>query len=162
MKDDTFLILESLDNKKIEIKTSAAKKSNLLKGLMNDFEPQKETIKLPEIKSDVLKKIVEYLDYYKDKTPKDIPKPLPSNDLKEFLTEWDYNFINNIDNDEVFDLIVASNYMDIPSLLDLCCSKIASLVKGKKVNDIRKMFEIECDLTEEEIEIYEQFQIGFF
>ena len=73
--------------------------------------------------------------------------------------EWDVNFINGIDLDSVFDLINAANYMDISSLLDLSCAKIASLMKGKSAAEIRAMFNIECDLTEDELKEYEEYQI---
>ena len=61
--------------------------------------------------------------------------------------------------DSVFDLINAANYMDISSLLDLACAKIASLMKGKTAEEIRAMFNIECDLSEEELKEYEEYQI---
>ena len=49
--------------------------------------------------------------------------------------------------------------MDISSLLDLSCAKIASLMKGKTAQEIRTMFNIECDLTDEELKEYEEYQI---
>ena len=74
--DSTNLVLLSSDNQKIEIDSESAQKSNLLKGSIGDFNTQQEPIQLPDIKYDILKKIVEYLTHYKDKTPKDIPKCL--------------------------------------------------------------------------------------
>ena len=152
------LTLTSSDNQKIQIDSKSAERSHLLKGLIADYN-QKDDIPLPDIKYDILKKVVEYLTYYKDKTPKDIPKPMPSSNLNEVIDEWDVNFINGIELDNVFDLINAANYMDIPSLLDLSCAKIASLMKGKTAQEIRTMFNIECDLTEEELKEYEEYQI---
>ena len=158
--ESTNLVLVSSDNQKIELDTESAQKSHLLKGLMTDFNSQQqEPIQLPDIKYDILKKVVEYLTYYKDKTPKDIPKPMPSANLSEVIDEWDVNFINSIELDNVFDLINAANYMDISSLLDLSCAKIASLMKGKTAQEIRTMFNIECDLTDEELKEYEEYQI---
>ena len=157
--DSANLVLVSSDNQKIEIDSESAQKSHLLKGLLSDYSNQQEPIHLPDIKFDILKKVVEYLTYYKDKTPKDIPKPMPSANLSEVIDEWDVNFINSIELDNVFDLINAANYMDIPSLLDLSCAKIASLMKGKTIQEIKTMFNIECDLTEEELKEYEEYQI---
>ena len=157
--DSKNLILESSDNQKIEIDSESAKKSHLLEIYIDISSNLQEPIKLPDIKFDILKKIVEYLTHYKDKTPKDIPKPMPSSNLNEVIDEWDVNFINSIELDNIFDLINAANYMDIPSLLDLSCAKIASLMKGKTAQEIRTMFNIECDLTEEELKEYEEYQI---
>ena len=152
------LTLTSADNQKIQIDSKSAERSHLLKGLIADYN-QKEDIPLPDIKYDILKKVVEYLAHYKDKEPQQIPKPLPSQDLKEVTDEWDVNFINGMELDSVFDLINAANYMDISSLLDLSCAKIASLMKGKSAAEIRAMFNIECDLTEDELKEYEEYQI---
>ena len=63
---------------------------------------------------------LDFLTYYKNKNPKDIPKPIPSANLKEVMMNW-------------------------------ICAKIASLMKGKTAQEIRTMFNIECDLTEEEL-----------
>ena len=43
---------------------------------------------------------------------------MPFSDLSKVLDEWDVNFINSIELDNIFDLINAADYMDIPSLLD--------------------------------------------
>ena len=157
--ETTKLVLVSSDNQKIEIDSESAQKSHLLKGLMTDFNSSQEPIPIQDIKADILNKVVEYLTYYKGKNPKDIPKPMPSANLSEIIDEWDVKFINGIELDSVFDLINAANYMDIPSLLDLSCAKIASLLKGKTAQEIRTMFNIECDLTEEELKEYEEYQI---
>ena len=157
--ETTKLVLVSSDNQKIEIDSESAQKSHLLKGLMTDFNSSQEPIPIPDIKADILNNVVEYLTYYKGKNPKDIPKPMPSANLSEIIDEWDVKFINGIELDSVFDLINAANYMDIPSLLDLSCAKIASLLKGKTAQEIRTMFNIECDLTEEELKEYEEYQI---
>ena len=84
---------------------------------------------------------------------------MPTTNLSELVDEWDVNFINSIDLDNVFDMIKAANYLDITSLLDLSCAKLASLMKGKNAQDIRNMFNIECDLTDEELKEYEEYQI---
>ena len=152
------LVLTSADNQKIQIDFKSAERSHLLRGLLADYEDNKE-IPLPDVKYNILKKVVEYLTYYKDKEPAQIPKPLPSANLNEFTNEWDVNFINSIELDGIFDLINAANYMDINSLLDLACAKIASLMKGKSAQEIRAMFNIECDLSEDELKEYEEYQI---
>lgn len=152
------LNLQSSDGQKIQIDSKSAERSALLKGLLVDYD-QKEDIPLPDIKFDILKKIVEYLVHYKDTNPKEIPKPLPNANLLEVTDQWDVDYINAMELDSVFDLINAVNYMDIPPLLDLSCAKIASLMKGKTAEEIRAMFGIENDLTEQELQEYDEYQI---
>ena len=150
--------LTSSDGIKVNIDDQSAKRSNLLKGLIQDYDESSD-IAMPDINGAVLKKVVEYLVHYKDTEPTEIPKPLPSANLLEVTDEWDVNYINSIDLDTTFDMIQAANYMDIKPLLDLSCAKVASLMKGRSAEELRTMFNIENDLTAEEQKEYEEFQI---
>ena len=56
----------------------------------------------------------------------------------------------DIEQELLFELILAANYMDIKSLLDLTCAKVASMIKGKSPEEIRQTFNIVNDFTPEE------------
>ena len=43
----------------------------------------------------------------------------------------------------LFELILAANYLDIKSLLDLTCAKVASMIKGKNTEEIRSSAQAE-------------------
>lgn len=64
------------------------------------------------------------------------PKPVSEEKKEEKRTddicEWDLNFMN-VDQPTLFDLILAANYLDIKSLLDLGCKTIANMIKGIKI-----------------------------
>ena len=45
---------------------------------------------------------------------------------------------------------MAANYLDIKSLLELACARVASMIKNKSVQEIRTFFNIENDFTPEE------------
>ena len=152
------LTLVSSDKQNIEIDVESAKKSDFLSGLIPSSPDQKKPIEL-DFKSEILKKVVEYLNYYKDKQPKEISKPLPTSNLKELIDEWDYNFINSIELENIFDIINAGNYMGIAPLLDLCHAKLSSVLKEKTLQELRVMFNMECDLSEEEIKLLDEYTI---
>ncbi|KAJ3124866.1 hypothetical protein HK100_011080 [Physocladia obscura] len=67
------------------------------------------------------------------------------------IDEWDSAFIK-VDNDLLFEIILAANYLDIKALLDLGCKTVANMIKGKSAEQIRDMFNIENDFTPEEEE----------
>ena len=50
--------------------------------------------------------------------------------MMEVVPEFDAKFIDIENLEEIFETILASNYLDIKPLLDLSCAKIASLIKG--------------------------------
>lgn len=72
------------------------------------------------------------------------------------VDQWHSDYIN-LEQEELFELIMASNYLDIKPLLELACAKVASMIKNKSVQEIRKFFNIENDFTpEEEQQIMEE------
>ena len=156
------ITLISADNHKIKLDLKSAQKSSMLKQKLLDTVGRKNKtnleIQLKDIKYDILKLIVEYLNYYKNKTPKEIPKPVPSESLNAFLDDWDYEFINKIDLDNIFDLMNAASNLGIQGLLDLASTKVASILKNKGIEDISNMFNGGCDLSQKELNEYAQLE----
>ena len=70
--------------------------------------------------------------------------------MKNGASEWDVNFIEFKNLDDLVDLIVAANFLDIQGLLALGCAKVATIIKGKSVEEIREVFGIVNDFTPEE------------
>ena len=70
------------------------------------------------VKGADMKKVVEYLEHYKDEEQKLIGRPLPSSNFKECVDEWDYNFID-LELSIIFDISLAANYLDMQPLLEL-------------------------------------------
>ena len=153
------IYLISIDNHKIEIDAKAAMKSSVLKEELSKSNKKNIEYKLKEVKYEILKKIVEYLNYYKNKTPREIPKPTPSENMSSFLEEWDFNFITNVDLDTTFDLMNGATELGIQSLLDLASTKIAWIFKNKDVEELRGMFSTGCDLTPKELKEYQELQL---
>ena len=77
-------------------------------------------------------------------------QPLKDSDLTKLVQSFYATFILNLDHDSVFHLTLAANYLDIRPLLDLCCAKIASLIKGKTPEEIRVNLNIVNDFSPEE------------
>ena len=65
------------------------------------------------------------------------------------LTDYEKAFFA-VPVEELEELVMAANYLDIKSLYYLGCQSIAALIKGKSPDEIRALFGIEDDLTEEE------------
>merc|ERR1712045_975509 len=98
-------------------------------------------------------KVIKYMQYHHTNPAKEIEKPLKSANMREVVSEWDANFVE-VDQETLFELILAANYMDIKPLLDLTCAKVASMIKGRTPDEIRKIFNISSDFTpEEEIKV---------
>lgn len=147
---DEKLILSSSDGEKFPLEKKVASMSELVKTMAEGDKDENE-IPLPNVKGAILKKVVDYLTYHAENPPKDIEKPLKSANMTEVVSQWDADFVD-VEQELLFELILAANYMDIKPLLDLTCAKVASMIKGKTPEQIRKTFNIKNDFTPEEEE----------
>jgi len=145
------LTLESADKEKFVVPKKVAIMSELVKTMAEGDKEEKE-IPLPNVKSKVLQKVISYLKYHAENPPKEIEKPLKSANMSEVVSQWDADFVD-VEQEMLFELILAANYMDIKPLLDLTCAKVASMIKGKTPEQIRKTFNIVNDFTPEEEEL---------
>ena len=121
-------------------------------GLFFDVEP----FRTAQVKSHVLAKVIEFCRRYAEEPMSEIEKPLKSANMHEVVQEWYANYVD-VDQELLFELILAANYMDIKPLLDLTCATVASMIKGKTPEEIRKTFNIVNDFTpEEEAQVREE------
>ena len=160
MINKTHIRLISSDNQKLTIDIKSCEKSKLLKDILIDYEKE-EDLPLPEVDSETLKYVIEYLEHYKNSEPIPINKPLVNNDIKIVLEKqpWDLEFISKFSEEALYKLINAANYMDIYPLLSLSCCRIACELQDKPISEIQKIIGIECDMTEEQKKEYDQFPI---
>jgi len=144
------LTLISQDGEKFQIPLQVATLSALVK-TMYEGDKSEKNIPLQNVKSTILRKVIEYMTFHNGNPPKDIEKPLKSANMREVVSDWDATFVE-VDQETLFELILSANYMDIKSLLDLTCAKLASMLKGKTPEEIRRRFNIVNDFTPEEEE----------
>ena len=154
--------LMSSDDKIYEVPDTILQKSTLLKELTTDNEG--EVITLKEVNEECLKRVIEYLYHYKDFEPKEIPKPFPENCDANFLRsilndEWTFNYLNNLSIDKAIDMINAANYLQIDGLTNLLSAKLAYELSNCSVEEAKQKFQIEGDLTPEEIEEFDKYPL---
>ena len=140
--------------------------SELVKSMMDDNEDdddddedenEKSTeIPLPNVKSNVLQKVIEFCEQHLKEPMTEIEKPLKSQNMADVVQKWYADFVD-LEQVMLFELILAANYMDIKPLLDLTCATVASMIKGKTPDEIRATFNITNDFTpEEEAQVREE------
>lgn len=140
---DTKLNLQSRENESFPVSRKIALMSELVK-TMAEGDSNETDIPLPNVKGAILKKVIDYMTFHHENPAKEIEKPLKSAIMTEVVSKWDANFVE-VDQEILFELILAANYMDIKPLLDLTCAKVASMIKGKTPEQIRKTFNIKND-----------------
>ncbi|EER09550.1 S-phase kinase-associated protein 1A, putative [Perkinsus marinus ATCC 50983] len=147
--DEETVKLRSSQGEVFDVPTNVACMSNLIQNMVEDGGVDEE-IPLPNVKTAILAKVIEYCKHHESNPPDEISKPLKSTNLAECgVSDWDCGYVN-IEQGMLFELILAANYMDIKPLLDLTCAKVASMIKGKTTEEIRQQFNIVNDFTPEE------------
>ena len=141
------ITLKSSDGQEFKVTEEAC---GLSRFLQNQIQNGKNEIEIEDIKGEILKLVVDYLNFYsKNEIPK-IPDVLQSNDLKKEVSDWDYRFVGPLSYEQTFHLINAGLLLELDHLHDLACAKVAAFMKGKSPEDVNKEFTIECQLTQEE------------
>jgi S-phase kinase-associated protein 1 len=115
---------------------SVANMSELVKSMMDDEDGEEgdgpTEIPLPNVKAQVLKKVIEFCEHYLKEPMTEIEKPLKSQVMADVVQKWYADFVD-LEQVLLFELILAANYMDTKPLLDLTCATVASMIKGKTV-----------------------------
>lgn len=156
--DGKTVHLHSQDGESYDVPLSVAVMSELVKTMIDEGQDDEEAqeIPLPNVKSAILAKVIEFMQHFKVEPMTEIEKPLKSANMTEVVQEWYSTFVN-VEQETLFELILAANYMDIKPLLDLTCASVASMIKGKTPEEIRKTFNIVNDFTpEEEAQVREE------
>ncbi|KAG5945300.1 E3 ubiquitin ligase complex SCF subunit scon-3 [Claviceps monticola] len=146
--------LASNDNAIIEIDRIVVERSMLIKNMLDDIgdEGISETnpIPIPNVNEAVLRKVIEWCEHHRN-DPQAQDDESDGRRRTTDIEEWDQKFMQ-VDQEMLFEIILASNYLDIKPLLDVGCKTVANMIKGKSPEEIRKTFNITNDFTPEEEE----------
>uniref|UniRef100_A0A0E0EEN4 SKP1-like protein n=1 Tax=Oryza meridionalis TaxID=40149 RepID=A0A0E0EEN4_9ORYZ len=136
--------LKSKDGKQHDVTEASARLSKTIAGMIlagGGGGGADQCIPTPDVDHETLRVVMQYCD-----------KHAADDADEEDLKEWDEDFVDELDQDALFDVIAAANYLDIDGLLNLTCKRVADTIKGKTPEEIRKEFNIVNDLSKEEEE----------
>ncbi|KAJ1794626.1 hypothetical protein LPJ59_004494 [Coemansia sp. RSA 2399] len=144
------ITLRSSDNEEFVVDKEVATQCNLVDSFLADHDGTDICIPLPKVDGKTLKKVIEFCEHHKDDPVggivyEEVPK------RSDDMDPWDKEFID-VENETMFDVLLAANYMECKALLDLGCAQFANMIRNKDATTIREMFNITSDFTEEERE----------
>ncbi|KAL9241410.1 hypothetical protein vseg_015526 [Gypsophila vaccaria] len=161
-----IITLRSSDGETFEVEETVARESQTIKHMVED-DCADNVIPLPNVTSKILAKVIEYCKKHvessnsNDDKSSETAATAATAVVDDDLKSWDAEFVK-VDQSTLFDLILAANYLNIKSLLDLTCQTVADMIKGKTPEEIRKTFNIKNDFTpEEEEEVRRENQWAF-
>ncbi|KAG8532089.1 uncharacterized protein KY384_003726 [Bacidia gigantensis] len=138
--------LQSSDGIELTVDRVVAERSVLIKNMMEDIGDQAVAEAVNEA---VLNKVIDWCKHHKDDPPAANEDENDSRKKSTDIDEWDQKFMQ-VDQEMLFEIILAANYLDIKALLDVGCKTVANMIKGKSPEEIRKTFNIQNDFTPEE------------
>ncbi|KAJ1864758.1 hypothetical protein LPJ73_000205 [Coemansia sp. RSA 2703] len=154
--------LITADGAVIKVEREVIEQSGTVRNILNDVRMTDKPIPLPNVSGPILTKIIQYCEHHKDDASRRQAKP-SNHDLESDCSEaavqkaiakiddFDRDFCL-VDQGTLFDLISAANFLDIQPLVDLVGYTVASMMKGKSVEEIRKTFGIKSDFSTKEEE----------
>lgn len=107
-----------------------------IKGMIED-DCASDEIPIPNVTGSILAKVIEF------------NKKNGNAGEEEEMKKWNAEFVN-IEQNVLFDLILAANYLNNKKLLDLTCQTVADRIKDKSPEEVREIFHITNDFTPEE------------
>ncbi|KLU81215.1 E3 ubiquitin ligase complex SCF subunit scon-3 [Magnaporthiopsis poae ATCC 64411] len=146
--------LQSNDGNAIEVDRAVACRSRLIKDLISDLGEDmvaSTPIPIPNVTEAVLRKVLEWCEHHRNDPAQTNDEDTENRKKTTDIDEWDQKFMQ-VDQEMLFEIILASNYLDIKPLLDVGCKTVANMIKGKSPEEIRKTFNITNDFTPEEEE----------
>ncbi|KAF2652134.1 S-phase kinase-associated protein-like protein 1 [Lophiostoma macrostomum CBS 122681] len=144
------IVLTTSDNADITVDREVAERSILIKNLLEDLGgDNEEAIPIPNVNEAVMKKVLEWCEHHRKDPPASQDDDSDNRKKSTDIEEWDQKFMQ-VDQEMLFEIILAANYLDIKALLDVGCKTVANMIKGKSPDEIRKTFNIQNDFTPEE------------
>jgi S-phase kinase-associated protein 1 len=147
-----MISITTSDGITMDVERPVAERSILIKNLLEDLGGESdESIPIPNVNEAVMKKVLEWCTHHKNDPPATQDDDSDSRKKSTDIDEWDQKFMQ-VDQEMLFEIILAANYLDIKALLDVGCKTVANMIKGKSPDEIRKTFNIQNDFTPEEEE----------
>ncbi|CEP62360.1 SCF ubiquitin ligase subunit SKP1 LALA0_S05e03906g [Lachancea lanzarotensis] len=160
------VVLVSVEGERFTVERKIAERSLLLKNYLNDMqdnglqsgsdsESDEEgadsedeiVMPVPNVRSSVLQKVIEWAEHHRDsnfpdENDDDARKTAPAD-------PWDREFLK-VDQEMLYEIMQAANYLNIKPLLDAGCKVVAEMIRGRTPEEIRRTFNIVNDFTPEE------------
>lgn len=124
----------------------------VIRQMLDDLEWTEESgpIPLPNVNSTTLKNYIAFVEH---KWPDPVTRPYPDENGTVPMLEDDNapssdkqdEFLSKLSQEDLFQLILATNFLNYESALHHICAHVASMIRNKPPEEIRKFFNIESE-----------------
>jgi len=137
----------SNDGEKFEVPFAVAQMSIFVKNTLpddaEDITDDDREVTCPKVSGPILKKVVDFCTKYQEEKMQDFQPPLTGKTFEEIIQPKWYADFCDVDQEHLFGLVSAANFMNIKPLLDLACLAVSQkVIKGKSSDELREIFHI--------------------
>jgi S-phase kinase-associated protein 1 len=145
--------IKTIDEREFEVSHFVVQLSQFLSFLYedvieNDTSSEIHEIKIDNVTGPIMELVLKYCTYHANASAADAADAAETS--TDASAKWDDEFVKGIEIPVLCEVIKAANFLNIETLLDLCCKSIAMNIKNMTVPEIRKSFKIKNDFTPEE------------
>lgn len=148
-KEMENITIVTKDGDNLTMPKDVAKINRLFESIIEEGYDGELQIPAPMVATKDMAKVIEFCIYYDANPFPPIRKPIQSK-FENIVEDTWYNHFLSISRNDLFDLIMAANYLDNQPLLDIACTKVATIIKGKSPTEIREFLSLENDLSQQE------------
>ena len=153
------LVLNTQDNKKVKFEAEQLKKHSVLIGYMLDFkskEQEKPEMVLPfhNINEATMLLVKKFLDNFSESKPPNRPITTENSEFETVFADDPFrkNFFSELSQEQLVDLVNASNFMDIPHLQESVSCAIAIHLKQASLAYAKDVFNADDDYLAKPLE----------
>ena len=150
--------LTTMDEQTFEVECKVTDCSTTIKNILEDIgevnqNAPPQDVPLPNVSGAILARVIAFMNHHHATKIENAAKKTDDGDAAKKTDDasWNAKFCD-VDQSVLFELILAANYLDIKPMLDIACVTVVGMLKGKKPEEIRVMFNIKNDFTPEEEE----------
>lgn len=144
--------LRSSDGQDFKVQRRYATESATIRHFIED-DASADFVPLPNVKGATLARVIKFLAHDVDEA---------KGESEAVARAWNARYCSEMDHVTLFEVVLAANYLNCRTLLDVVCKHVASMLKDKTPQQIRETFNIKNDFTpEEEAEVIRENQWAF-
>jgi len=89
------------------------------------YKHKKEEFIVPFVRADLLSILTKYFKHHRGKPRKPVDDFPLKKDMKEYLDNWDYEFIQKFNQKQLVHVLLVAKLLSIDALVRLCCFRFA-------------------------------------
>jgi len=130
------------DNNSIFVKEGVIKESKVIQSIISENDNNyDEEINIPNVDLKNMMWILHFLTQYAENPFPEIPKPINSDNICDYVPQFYANMIGELNDNELSELICNANYLHIDPILDILSLEFAIRLKRIPVVILNQLLE---------------------